>query len=183
MKASRIVLATAVAAGALAAAACSNGEVAAPPAPATTPPPLTVSSSSVHLGTASTAALGVVVVGPDGRTLYRFDKDTTTPPASNCYDACATSWPPVLVSGGQKPAVDGVDASLLGTVTRKDGTTQVTLAGSPLYTYAKDTAPGQTTGQDVGGVWFAVTPAGAKASAVPAAPSSASPPAGGSSGY
>jgi predicted lipoprotein with Yx(FWY)xxD motif len=182
MKRSRIVLATVAAAGALAAAACSSGEVAAPPAPATTPPPLTVSSAAVHLGTAATPTLGVVVVGPDGRTLYRFDKDTTTPPTSNCYDACATAWPPVLVPGGQKPAVDGVDASLLGTVTRKDGTTQVTLAGSPLYTYAKDTAPGQTTGQDVGGVWFAVTPAGAKASAVPAPPS-ASAPAGGSSGY
>ena len=58
------------------------------------------------------------------------------------------------VAGG-----DGVDASLLGTVERPEGI-QVTYNGWPLYFYAGDTVPGDTTGQDQGGVWFVVDPTG-----------------------
>ena len=55
-------------------------------------------------------------------------------------------------------AGDGVDASLLGTTTRKDGTTQVTYNGWPLYYYVKDQKPGDVTGQDVGDVWYVLSP-------------------------
>jgi predicted lipoprotein with Yx(FWY)xxD motif len=55
-----------------------------------------------------------------------------------------------------------LDASKLGTATRKDGSSQVTYNGWPLYYYAKDKAPGDVTGQDVGSVWYVVSAAGDK---------------------
>ena len=57
---------------------------------------------------------------------------------------------------------EGVDASKLGTTTRKDGSVQVTYNGWPLYYYQQDKSPGDVTGQDVGGVWYAVSAAGDK---------------------
>jgi predicted lipoprotein with Yx(FWY)xxD motif len=100
-----------------------------------------------------TEKLGTILVDEDGRTLYMFTKDTKD--TSNCYDKCEVAWPPLLQA--DKPAVgDGVDASLLGTTTRKDGTVQVTYNGLPLYYYFKDAAPGDTTGQGVGSVWYVV---------------------------
>ena len=55
---------------------------------------------------------------------------------------------------------DGIDASKLGITTRKDGSVQVTYNGWPLYYYDKDKAPGDATGQGVGGVWYVVSAAG-----------------------
>jgi predicted lipoprotein with Yx(FWY)xxD motif len=110
--------------------------------------------------------LGSFLVDDKGMTLYLFTKDT--PNTSNCYDKCATAWPPLLTTG-KAASGDGVDASKLGTTTRKDGATQVTYNGWPLYYYAKDKAAGDVTGQDVGGVWFVVSPAGDKVESVAAA--------------
>ncbi|GGO84087.1 SCO0930 family lipoprotein [Wenjunlia tyrosinilytica] len=106
--------------------------------------------------------LGPVVTDSAGFTLYRFDKDTANPPKSNCSGACAKTWP--AVPAGDASASAAIDSSLLGTVKRADGTEQLTLAGWPLYRYAKDTAPKQANGQGVGGVWFAAAPNGKKAS-------------------
>jgi predicted lipoprotein with Yx(FWY)xxD motif len=39
---------------------------------------------------------------------------------------------------------------------------QMTYNGWPLYYYIKDKAPGDTTGQGVGGTWFVVPPDQAK---------------------
>ncbi len=104
-----------------------------------------------------TEKLGKILVDGDGRTLYMFTKDTKD--TSNCYDKCEAAWPPLLET--DKPTVgEGVDASLLGTTTRKDGTVQVTYNGLPLYYYFKDAAPGDTTGQGVGSVWYVVAPDG-----------------------
>ncbi|MCX5499246.1 SCO0930 family lipoprotein [Streptomyces sp. NBC_00053] len=105
--------------------------------------------------------LGPVVTDGAGFTLYRFDKDTAKPPASNCSGDCAAAWPPVLADGAK--AGRGVDPGLLGSVKRADGTRQLTLAGWPLYRYAQDTAPRQTRGQGVGGTWFSAAPDGTKA--------------------
>jgi predicted lipoprotein with Yx(FWY)xxD motif len=102
--------------------------------------------------------MGEVVQDGDGRTLYRFDKDTPDPAKSNCEGQCAVTWPPVLSNG--TPQLQGVDPALVSTVKRADGTDQVTLDGWPLYTYAKDEAPGQWKGQGVGGTWFVVQPNG-----------------------
>ncbi|MEU4741640.1 hypothetical protein AB0G02_14410 [Actinosynnema sp. NPDC023658] len=102
--------------------------------------------------------MGEVVQDGDGRTLYRFDKDTPKPAKSNCEGQCAETWPPVLSDG--TPQLQGVDPALVSTVKRSDGTEQVTLAGWPLYTYSKDEAPGKWQGQGVGGTWFVVQPNG-----------------------
>ena len=61
---------------------------------------------------------------------------------------------------GRAEAGDGVDAALLGTTTRKDGTMQVTYNGWPLYYYVKDPKPGDVTGQDVGEVWYVLSAKG-----------------------
>lgn len=101
--------------------------------------------------------LGSFLVDDKGMTLYLFTKDT--PNTSNCYDKCATAWPPLLTTGNPVMGA-GVDDSKLGTTTRKDGSTQVTYAGWPLYYYAKDTKAGDTTGQGVGSVWYVISPDG-----------------------
>jgi predicted lipoprotein with Yx(FWY)xxD motif len=104
-----------------------------------------------------------VVTDSNGMTLYRFDQDTANPPATHCAGQCAVKWPPALVTGDGTVTVQGVDRSLVGTVTRPDGSRQLTLHGWPLYRFANDAAPGDAKGQGVGGTWFAATPQGAKA--------------------
>lgn len=90
---------------------------------------------------------GVLVDGA-GMTLYTFDKDTAG--TSNCYDGCASSWPPFVAKAGASG--DG-DFSL---VTRKDGSEQWAFKGMPLYYWAGDAKPGDTSGDGVGGVWHVV---------------------------
>ncbi|MGK5548921.1 SCO0930 family lipoprotein [Streptomyces sp. URMC 127] len=104
--------------------------------------------------------IGSVVADSAGMTLYRFDKDTAQPPASLCDGDCAKAWPPV--PAGDATAASGIGAAV-GEVRRSDGTKQLTLAGWPVYRYAKDTAPGDTKGQGVGGTWSAFAPDGKKA--------------------
>ena len=118
---------------------------------------LAQSTTPATVDVSQNEALGKFLVDADGMTLYLFTMDTKD--SSNCYDDCAAAWPPLLTTD---PAVagKGVDASLLGTAARKDGATQVTYDGHPLYTWSKDKAPGDTTGQAVGDVWYVVSPAG-----------------------
>ncbi|MFI6980314.1 hypothetical protein ACIBSV_17210 [Embleya sp. NPDC050154] len=107
------------------------------------------------------AKLGPIVADGAGFTLYRFDKDTAKPSKSNCEGDCLAKWPAVTTTGGV--TLNGVDQSVVGSVTRGDGSTQVTIGGWPVYRFAADTKPGETKGQGVGGTWFAVTPDGKKA--------------------
>ncbi|MFD7894633.1 MULTISPECIES: SCO0930 family lipoprotein [unclassified Streptomyces] len=111
--------------------------------------------------------LGEVLTDSAGFTLYRFDKDTANPPKSNCEGDCVTAWP--VVAAGDAEAAPGTDPSLLGEITRADGTKQLTIAGWPMYRYAKDTSPGDANGQGVGGTWFASAPDGKKAAPAGAA--------------
>ena len=113
------------------------------------------------LSTADVGDFGTVVVDGSGRTLYVFDKDTADPPKSNCEGDCAAMWPPVEAGSGT-PELDGIDSSLVGTVERADGSQQLTLAGWPLYLFAKDTKAGDANGQAVGDVWWVVGPDGKK---------------------
>lgn len=113
------------------------------------------------VSTASTS-LGRVLVNSHGHTLYMFGKDKNG--KSSCTGQCATFWPP-LIASGKLQAAAGAKASLLGTTKRTDGRLHVTYKRHPLYTFAKDTAKGQTNGEGItafGGVWDAVSPAGAK---------------------
>ncbi|MFJ3492149.1 SCO0930 family lipoprotein [Streptomyces sp. NPDC086091] len=105
--------------------------------------------------------LGKILIDGEGNTLYRFDADTAEPPKSSCDGDCATTWPPVPADDAT--AGDGIDKSLLGEVTRTDGSKQLTVDGWPVYRYAKDAKAGDTSGQGVGGKWFALAPDGKKA--------------------
>jgi predicted lipoprotein with Yx(FWY)xxD motif len=106
--------------------------------------------------------LGTYLVDAKGRTVYLFEKDQGA--ASACSGACAAAWPPLLTKGA--PAISGAaKAGDLGTTKRADGTTQITYKGHPLYTYAADARPGQTTGQGVnsfGAKWYVLAPSGSK---------------------
>jgi predicted lipoprotein with Yx(FWY)xxD motif len=94
-----------------------------------------------------------------GQAIYLFDKESTS--RAECYGECARAWPPVLTDG--EPQAEGsARAGLLGTTQRRDGSTQVTYAGHPLYYYAHE-GPNQVLCHDVveyGGRWLVVTPAG-----------------------
>jgi predicted lipoprotein with Yx(FWY)xxD motif len=108
--------------------------------------------------------LGHVLVDGQGLTLYLFAKDRQGQP-SRCYQICATQWPPlVLPAGVARPlAGPGVEAALLGTTARTDGTTQITYDGWPLYRWPPDDAPGKATGQaltNAGGLWYVLSPSG-----------------------
>ena len=122
------------------------------------------SAEGVAVVTAASAPkLGKIIVDSKGLTLYDFHKDKGT--TSACYGGCAQVWPP-LITAGKPQAGEGAMASKLGTTERKDGTTQVTYAGHPLYTYVQDKKPGDTTGNDFtsfGGEWYALQPSGEEA--------------------
>ncbi|MGP4017840.1 COG4315 family predicted lipoprotein [Saccharopolyspora sp. 5N708] len=150
---------------ALVAACVPSGEVAdgsgvgTPPPPTTAPP---VTGVVVVVQTHEVPNLGTVLTGPDGRTVYLFDKDSS--PQSTCLAGCAKDWPPLTTTG---PPVAGaaVNPALLTTSKRPDGSTQVVYNGHPLYYYIGDELPGQADGGGLysdGGNWYAVSPAGDK---------------------
>ncbi|GII23013.1 hypothetical protein [Planosporangium mesophilum] len=143
-----------------------------------------VGSKTTKLTAKSLPRMGQVVVDDGGWVLYRFDKDTANPPASNCKDKCAQVWPPLLSSDGNAPQLEGVNQDLVGTIKRADGGTQITLGGWPLYRYVGDKTPGKWTGQMVGGTWFVSTPTGKKnLTCLPTStPTPAEPPAAGGAG-
>ncbi|HJP75233.1 MAG TPA: hypothetical protein VJ914_13245 [Pseudonocardiaceae bacterium] len=141
-------------------AASSSGGSSSNSAPAPTSATASSSSSS-DLSTAQTS-LGTVVVDSKGRTVYLFTVDTNNPPKSNCGTGCDSVWPPVLAPASGTPTLSGVDSSKVGTVTRSDGSKQLTLNGWPLYEYEGDSAPGDVKGENVQGSWFAVSPQGTK---------------------
>jgi predicted lipoprotein with Yx(FWY)xxD motif len=162
------LLAVTAGAGLTAVVACGSYNTApAAKAPAANAPAGAPSASTgtLRLNAINTGQLGTVVTDGGGLTLYRFDKDTASPSTSNCNGACATTWPPALVSGSGTVRLSGVPSGLVGSVTRADGSEQITLNGWPLYRFAKDSQPGDTKGQGVGGTWFAATPQGKKAAA------------------
>ncbi len=110
--------------------------------------------------TSRTTRLGPTLVDGSGRTLYLFASDSAT--SSTCSGSCTSVWPPA--GAASKPAVTGgARLDLIGTLRRTDGTTQLTYAGHPLYYYAGDAMPGDTTGQaldEFGAPWYALTPGG-----------------------
>jgi predicted lipoprotein with Yx(FWY)xxD motif len=110
------------------------------------------------------ADFGPILVNSEGFSLYLFMQDTQNSSTSTCTDAdgCTAEWPP-LITAEDPVAGEGVDETLLGTITRDDGTLQVTYNGWPLYLYAGDTAAGDTNGQgldEFGGLWYLVSATG-----------------------
>jgi predicted lipoprotein with Yx(FWY)xxD motif len=169
----KIVGAAGLAALALALSACasssSSSSTPATSAPATSAPATSAAAAAASSAPASSpsgSALKMttingtaVVTDSKGMTLYWFAPDTST--SSKCTGSCATYWPPVA---GPVVAGTGVTGTL-GTITRPDGTIQVTYDGHPLYTYAGDSAAGQVKGNGLnvsGGLWWEMTVSGAK---------------------
>ena len=157
--ASIAVLATGLVVLAVAVAGCGGGGAYGGSSSSATRPSSGDGGPSVKL---AGTGLGKVLVDSRGRTLYLFEADKGT--MSACGGACASVWPP-LTTTGHPTAGPGVTASKLGTTKRADGATEVTYNGHPLYTYAGDSAPGQTAGQAINGFgaeWYVLSAAGDK---------------------
>lgn len=123
--------------------------------------PDTEAAEDGALLTTADSSLGEIVVDGEGMTVYMFDSDTQGGDASTCAGQCATNWPAVTTDS-DAPEVDAAVTGEVGTITGVDGSTQLTLNGWPLYYFAGDSAPGDTNGQGVNGVWWVLTPGGEK---------------------
>ena len=122
--------------------------------------PRTVSAIRTATLTARSSRYGKILFAGRGRVLYTFARDRGG--RSSCSGACAQAWPPLLTKGAPK-RLTGVNAKLLGTTRRSDGTLQVTYAKHPLYYFKGDTKPGQIKCQNIsnfGGLWLVVAPNG-----------------------
>jgi predicted lipoprotein with Yx(FWY)xxD motif len=138
-----------VATTALFAVACGGSSKSAPAA-----------SSNSTVATAG-SGVGSILVDSQGETLYLFAKDSGG--ASSCSGACAKAWPPYAAKGAALHAGSGLEASLLKSMTRADGTKQLTYDGHPLYTFSGDGKAGDITGQGsdaFGAHWYVVSPKG-----------------------
>lgn len=97
------------------------------------------------------------LIGYNGMTMYTYANDTDG--KSVCIEECAANWPPYIV--GPEDNLSHIQAGVTGKVStfiRANGNIQVTYNGKPLYFYLNDKAPGETTGDKIGNVWFVATP-------------------------
>jgi predicted lipoprotein with Yx(FWY)xxD motif len=125
--------------------------------PASTP---SSSAKSALIATKHSKLGTILAVGPKKLTVYLFEADHGS--ASACSAACAAVWPPVT---GSAKAIAGAMSDELGTITRSDGTKQVTYKGHPLYTFVKDKDDGDAYGEGAkafGAEWYAIAPSGQK---------------------
>ena len=164
-----------LAGAALLLAACSSagGATTAPTTAATQPAATSMATeragasqvAAYEVDVAQNATLGQHITGEDGKSLYMFTPDTNT--ASNCTGDCAASWPPFTLDAGETVKGGAGVTGAFTSVTRQDGSMQVTYAGHPLYYYSGDQAAGDTTGQGLFDKWYLVKPDG---TAVPVGP-------------
>src|SRR5436309_196299 len=123
------------------------------PTPAATPP----SSSTALIKTTTATVNGkseMILTNAQGKTLYYFTPDTAT--TSACTGSCAQNWPPLLSTGSSTPTSATTLPGKLSAQTTANGN-QVEYNGHLLYTFAADSAPGQTNGEGVLGKWFVAT--------------------------
>jgi predicted lipoprotein with Yx(FWY)xxD motif len=121
-------------------------------------------SGAKHAAKVTTGMVGAttVLTSADGHTLYELSSEQDSPPSFTCTGSCTSVWPPLLTKGAPTASGDAM-ASLLGTVKRPDGTTQVTYNHHPLYDYSGDSAAGTANGEDFvdpPGTWHDMTPNG-----------------------
>lgn len=150
---------------ALVLAACSSsaGATTAPASagqPSAATQPSTAASAAASGDTVDAKQVGslgmVLVAGSNGMTVYTFAKDVKDSGKSACNTGCIDKWPALTVTAGAKPTAGAGVTGTLGTITRDDGSTQVTYNGLPLYFFANDKAPGDANG--VYTSWNAVKP-------------------------
>jgi predicted lipoprotein with Yx(FWY)xxD motif len=122
-------------------------------ATAATVPVTTTAAPKATVATTSNATFGTIMVDATGKTLYTFDNDTSA--VSSCTGNCAATWPALVLPAGLTAPVAGTGITGLTVNARPDDATkmQVDWNGKPLYTYAADTAPGDTKGDGVAGKW------------------------------
>jgi predicted lipoprotein with Yx(FWY)xxD motif len=116
---------------------------------------LLAACSSMHMPMMHSAPANVadgVYVGPNGMTLYTFDKDTMGSGKSVCNGPCATAWPPLMASASDASSGDWT------VVTRDDGMRQWAYRGKPVYYWNKDNKPGDRTGDGFNNAWRLVRP-------------------------
>ena len=113
---------------------------------------LVVLGSYASLSAAQPKVADGVLVGPNGMTLYTFDKDVADSGKSVCNGPCATNWPPLMASGSDKASGDYT------IITRDDGARQWAVKGKPVYFWAKDSKPGDKTGDGFNKVWQTAKP-------------------------
>jgi predicted lipoprotein with Yx(FWY)xxD motif len=138
-------------------------------------------SASASTGTGmvistKSGSAGTYLTDGSGRAVYLWVKDSMN--KSECSGACAGAWPPVPVNGSLLASGDA-KASDLGTITRSDGSKQVTYDGHPLYYYVGDSGPGQTNGQGsdgFGAKWWLVAPSGAAITGTSSTPNATASP-------
>jgi predicted lipoprotein with Yx(FWY)xxD motif len=121
------------------------------------PPPAWSGADSGKTLSVISTSVGMAVADSKGRPLYMFVDDTAQ--SSACTEDCANDWPPYTVEGTVSVAT-GLDQQKAMTITRGDGTKQVTYGGYPLYYWPADWHPGDLRGQAVGDDWFVVAPGG-----------------------
>ncbi len=151
------VLAAACSSGA---SSSSTGAASSSPAGASSSGSAAASGSGKTVITTASSSGSTFLTDGSGRAVYLWAKDTGD--ASTCTGACAGAWPPVTATG-TVTASGSAMASDLGTITRSDGTKQVTYDGHPLYYFAGDSGPGTATGQgsdNFGAKWWLVAPSG-----------------------
>jgi predicted lipoprotein with Yx(FWY)xxD motif len=112
---------------------------------------LAACSSMMAAAAPATVADGVLV-GPNGMTLYTFDRDAMGSGKSMCNGACATNWPPLMASAGDAGSGDW------SVVVRDDGARQWAYRGKPVYYWAKDAKAGDRTGDGFNNVWHLARP-------------------------
>ncbi len=115
-------------------------------------------SSSNSLEVASHELWGAHLVNADGLSLYLYTLDADAD-GSACVDACANNWPPLLIDG-EAVSGEGVDAALVGSIERADGSVQLTYGGWPLYRSRRDVQPDHVRGQGLGSQFYLVSPSG-----------------------
>ena len=143
-------------------AACSSAATPAPPtaAPATQPPAASSAPPAAGGAVVKTATVGdkgtLLVASSNGMTVYTFTKDMKDSGKSACNGDCAGTWPPLTVPAGTTPTGDTGVTGKFATITRDDGSVQVTYNGLPLYFFSGDKKVGDANGIYTN--WEAVKP-------------------------
>jgi predicted lipoprotein with Yx(FWY)xxD motif len=136
-------------------AAATTAPVASVAAPSVAAPSTAAGGDTIEATTVGTIGMAIVA-GSNGMTVYQFSKDVKDSGTSACTGGCITKWPALTVAAGATPTAGSGASGKLATITRDDGTLQVTYNGLPLYFFSGDTKPGDSNGVYTG--WAAVTP-------------------------
>ena len=134
-------------------AATASPSPSATPTPTPTPSPSPAAAPVVLAQSVGTMGT-ILVAASNSHTVYTFDSDS--PGASKCNGGCASTWPPLSIASGMTPTGGPGVTGQLGTITRTDGSLQVTYKGLPLYFFHSDANAGDTKGNYTG--WSLVKP-------------------------